>query len=285
MFELAVVASIVSGALCGVLGYYVEKFKITTLSFSVAHAALAGAALALVLGLDATYLALVFAVVFALIMGVLSPRLAHERELVSMGFFSLFNALAIFMIYLSNVYVLSSASIAVVLWGSILAVTKPKLIVLLGSAALFLTYLAFFKHQIDAILFDKKLAEAEGVDVYFHTIVLLLFVGTTIALTLKLTGGFLVFALLYNPVASSIRLARSAKRQLILSPVLGACFALLGLAVSYVFDWPVGATIALVSSLSLFLSHLARATANKMLLLKVARMGAENREKSKSKSE
>ncbi|RLE76364.1 MAG: hypothetical protein DRJ56_04240 [Thermoprotei archaeon] len=271
LLALAALAAILSGSLCGVLGYYIQRFGIVTLSFSVAHAALAGAALSLVLGADASYLALATAVSFALVLGALSPRAPRERELVSMGFFSLFNALAILMVYLSNVYVLSSATVAVVLWGSILAVTRAKLLVLLGVSALFLTYLTTFRSQIDAIVFDRRLAEAEGINVRLHTLAMLLFAGGAIALTLKLTGGFLVFTLLYNPVASAAKLARSARGQLLLSPLIGSASALSGLATSYAFDLPVGASIALVSSGVLLMSYLVRAFADRRTMSRLAR--------------
>jgi len=269
MLTLAAAAALVSGGLCGTLGYYIQRFKITTLSFSVAHAALAGAATALVAGTDPTYTALATAVVFALTIGLLSPKIPHERELLSLGFFSLFNALAVLMIYLSNVYVLSSASISVVLWGSLLAVTKPKLVVLTGTPVLFTAYLALYRKQIDAILFDKKLAEAEGINVNLHTLTLLLFSGTAIALALKLTGGFLVFTLLYNPVATSTKISKNARKQQILSTTIGALTALTGLAISYLLDLPVGASIALTSTTLLLTAHTAKTITEKTQLTKL----------------
>ncbi|RLF14303.1 MAG: hypothetical protein DRJ66_06305 [Thermoprotei archaeon] len=273
MFEVALLASILSGGLCGILGYYVQRFNIVTLSFSVAHAALAGAALALVLGLDVTYLALVFASSFALVIGIISTRVSTlERELISMGFFSLFNAIALLMIYMSTTYVLSTASISVVLWGSLLAITKPKVITLLGLVVIFSFYIFMFRSQIDAILFDRKLAEAEGIDVDFHILITLLFVGTAIAFTLRLTGGFLVFTLLYNPVASTMQLIRSAQRQQLMSPILGAISAMSGLVFSYILDWPVGATIALISSIILISSYIARIVIN-FRLVRIASRG------------
>jgi len=271
MLEVAAIASLLSGGLCGLLGYYAQRFNIVTLSFSVAHAALAGASLALIIKSDVTYSALVFAILFALGMGIISTRISpHERELISMGFFSLFNAIAIFMVYMSTSYVLSTVSISVVLWGSILAITKSKLILLAGIIAIFMLYLLVFKPQIDSILFDRKLAEAEGIDVDLHTIALLLFIGVAIAFTLRLTGGFLVFTLLYNPVASAMQLIRRAQWQQILAPTIGMLTALLGLIFSYILDWPVGATIAIVSSTILMIAYITRTVIN-MKLSRIAR--------------
>jgi len=263
MFELlslAVLAAILSGNLCGAIGFYVQRLKITTISFSVAHAALAGASIGLILYVDAVYSAMIFAVVAALVLGLIFTRVEYERELLSMTVFSASSAIALLAIYMSNVRVLATASIAVVLWGSLLAVTPQKLLILFLTAFLFATYIVAYRIHIDSMLYDKKLAEAEGIDVQAHILAILFFAGVIIASSLRLTGGFLVFTLLYNPVAASFQLTKKASLQLLLSSLLGAISALSGLIISYILDWPVGATIAIVSSIILLLAYLTNTT-------------------------
>ena len=259
MLWLAAATAMLGGGLCGILGYYVHRLGLVTLSFGIAHAALAGAAVGMVLGVDMTLTAMLFALGFALAIGALASRAPHQLELACMAFFAFFNAVALFMVYIANARVLATASVAAVLWGSVLAATAEKVMMLGALLALLGLYLAAFGHQVDAILFDVKLAEAEGIDVNLHTMILLLFVGSAIALTLKLTGGFLVFSLLYNPTAAALRISRRAWVQRALSPCLGAGCALAGLAASYALDWPVGAAIALLSTFALMAAAIARA--------------------------
>ncbi|HDJ89068.1 MAG TPA: hypothetical protein ENG40_00030, partial [Thermoprotei archaeon] len=87
MFLHIFLTALLSGCFCGMIGYYIHRFHIVTLSFSIAHAALAGASIALILGLDITYIALLFTILFSLIIGILYPRIRYEWELISMGFF------------------------------------------------------------------------------------------------------------------------------------------------------------------------------------------------------
>ena len=189
-----------------------------------------------------------------------------------MAVFSASSAIALLAIYMSTTRVLATASVAIVLWGSLLAVTPQKLIILLMVTILFLLYTSAFRMHIDAILYDKKLAEAEGIDIQAHTLTLLFFTSIAIASTLKLTGGFLVFTLLYNPMASASQLARSAKHQLILSSLLGSTSAVSGLAVSYLFNLPVGATITVISSLILLISYGVRVAVERTRLRKASRI-------------
>jgi len=255
---LALLAAVLSGNLCGAIGFYVQRLKITTLSFSVAHAALAGASIGLILNLDPVYSAMIVAVASALILGVIFTRVEYGRELISMAVFSTSSAIAVFAIYLSNVRVLATASIAVVLWGSLLAITVEKLILLLLTLFIFVLYILAYKIQIDSMLYDVKMAEAEGINVQMHMLIMLFFAGLIISSSLRLTGGFLVFTLLYNPVAASFQISRRAHMQLLVSSILGASSASSGLIVSYILDWPVGATIALVSSIILLLAYIAK---------------------------
>ncbi len=255
---LAIAASIVSGGLCGAIGFYIQRLEITTISFSIAHAALAGASIGLILGFDPIYSAMVMAVVLSLLLGLIFTRISYGRDLVSMAIFSACSAIALFSIYMSNVKVLATSSVAVILWGSILAITPQKFVILVLAALGFSLYTISYKIQIDSMIYDKKVAEAEGIDVQLHTLAILSFAGIAIALTLKLTGGFLVFTLLYNPVSTSIQLVRKAHIQLILSSFLGGASALSGMIVSYALDWPVGATIAIISTITLVASSLMR---------------------------
>ncbi|KYH36994.1 MAG: ABC-3 protein [Candidatus Bathyarchaeota archaeon B24] len=255
---LAISAAVLSGNLCGAIGFYVQRLKITTLSFSVAHAALAGASIGLILNIDPVYSAMITAVASALFLGIVFTRIEYGRELISMAVFSVSSAVAIFAIYLSNVRVLATVSIAVVLWGSLLAITVEKLILLLLILFIFVLYILAYRIQIDSMLYDVKMAEAEGVNVQMHMLIMLFFAGLIISSSLRLTGGFLVFTLLYNPVATSFQISRRAHMQLLASSILGAVSASSGLMVSYILDWPVGATIAIVSSIILLLAYTAK---------------------------
>lgn len=251
--------------LCGLLGYYVIELGLTTLSFSVAHAALAGAALGVLLGVDISYTALALTLLYSLFMGALLPRVNKYSDAVSMAFFTVFNALALMLVYLGQTTVLATVRVGGLLWGSVLTATPLKALVLVSALIAFTTYTTLAGSELDAMLFNKKLAEAEGVNVHYHTVLVLLFVGVAVALTLTITGGFLVFSLLYNPVVASAQITTRGHARRNLAAGIGAFSALVGLLLSYYLDLPVGASIAITSTLILASSTLARAVYNRYL--------------------
>jgi len=252
-----VVLAALTSLLISCVGYYAEKFGITSVSFCITHAALAGASVGIALEYEPTYAAMVLAVLSAVTLGAVLPRIAMKDVLI-LSLFSFFSALALMAIYLSNTSVLATSSVSMILWGSLLAVDLKKIL----SAAIilftFTLYLRIFRREIESIIFDRELAEAEGVDVYLHTLILLVFMGIAIAMTLRITGGFLIFSLLYLPVASSLMICDVARIQLVIAMSFALFSSLLGILISYLFDLPVGSSITIMATLLLLFSSFIR---------------------------
>lgn len=252
----AIIASVLAGSICGILGVFMIRLKLNTIGFSSAHAALAGAALGVFLNVNPSILSLILAILVAIILGPLSDKLRLPLDLVSMVLFSLFTSLAFIFIFLSPGTALSAQAVTSVLWGSVLAITHGYLVLL---ACLFFSIILFvqlFKMKLLAILYDRRLAEAEGIPTNLYLYFLIFLIGITVALVLRITGGFLVFSLLFNPSAASLQISNNIRKILILAPFLGSSSALLGLLISYILNFPVGASIALASSTTLLVSVL-----------------------------
>jgi len=247
----AFIAAALGSYLCSVLGLYISRLGLSTLIFAVAHAALAGAAIALVAGGSMTLNALILSLATAIALGVAGKRLGHARDALSMTLFSLFNAVAILAIYCSSRLVLAASMLSAVLWGSVLAVTREKLIALALLFTIFIVYSTAFRRQLDSLLFDPRLAEAEGMNIVLHTVALLSMASVSISLMLRIVGGFLVFTLLYVPTVLVTALQLSTRRQLVAAPLYGSLASIAGLCMSYALDLPAGVSIALANVVGL----------------------------------
>jgi len=243
-----------SGVLCGLSSIFIYRLRITTIGFSVAHGALAGAALSLLLQVDPLPLSLGFALLTALILGPLADYLKAPLDLVSMVTFSLHTALALLFIYMSPGTALAAQVVSSILWGSILAVTPSYLILLTLLLVLYMLYYYTFKPKLLAILFDVRLAEADGINTRLYVYTIIFLVGTTVVLLLKLVGGFLVFTLIYNLAVTTMQLTRHIRRMLILAPLMGVTVVYLGLFMSFLLDLPVGVCIVISSIIMLLIS-------------------------------
>jgi len=266
VFEFVIPAIIIGSTILAILGFYASRLNLSTLTFAVAHSALAGAALALILDIDMIILALVFSLITGVILGYSSSKISSETlNNIAMTLFSLYNAIAVLAIYLSNTLVLATTRLSGLLWGSILAVTLDKFIVLVVIAVLLGVYVSSFRHHLDALLFDLKLAEAEGIDVILHSMIIIILMSISIALMLKIVGGFLVFTLVYAPILAATCIASRANIQLLISAVISSISGLSGIGLSFIYDLPVGASIALAASIITVASVIIAIVRNYML--------------------
>ncbi len=241
-------AAIIGGGLLGVIGVHMMRFQLMTISFTMAHAALAGGALGMLFGLDINLAAMILAITTGLLLGFIVAGREYLRETLSLTLFSTYSAVALLAIYYSNTRVLATTSLSQILWGSILTVTRSKLVLLAGTTILFTLYALAFRRHIDTIMFNPKLAEAEGIDTQLHTLVLVGFIGAAVSLMLTIIGGFLIFSLLYIPTLIAANTTSHAQKQVAMGGLSGALSATLGLTASYLLDTPVGVTITLTAA-------------------------------------
>ncbi|MEM1901198.1 MAG: metal ABC transporter permease [Candidatus Nezhaarchaeales archaeon] len=245
MITIALGSVLLSGT-----GYYTSKLGLSTIAFGAAHAALAGAAIAYVTNLNPTILSLALATLLGAILSIVARRASNELvNNVIMTAFSAFNALALLSIYLSNTVVLATVGVGALLWGSPLAVTPNRFLVIVALLATFFSYTSLFRLQLHSIIFDRRLAEAEGIRVDLFTLITLVFLCFSLAAMLEVVGGFMTFTLLYVPNALATTITSKALIQLVTSSIYGLVASLLGALLSFTLDLPIGATIALTISM------------------------------------
>ncbi|RLI36403.1 metal ABC transporter permease [Candidatus Bathyarchaeota archaeon] len=249
----AITASILAGITCSLIGVFVVQMKLSSIGFCMSHAAFAGAALGLLLSTDPLITALAFATVIALILGPLSEKAKLSPEVIIGIMFSLTMGLG--FIFLNFTPGLAATRQALgILWGSIFSVTIDDLI-LLGLLTFFIVLLLilFFK-EFQALMFNRKLAEASGINTSLFYFLILFLIGVTVAFSLKLVGGLLVFALIVNPASSALQFIYDLKKVMVVSPLIGASTCLLGFFSSLLLNFPIGSSIIIVSSFTFCVS-------------------------------
>ncbi|MGB2581923.1 MAG: metal ABC transporter permease, partial [Thermoplasmata archaeon] len=139
-------------------------------------------------------------------------------------------------------------------WGSIFAISEYDVLYLAILSAVILGFVVLFYKEILALLFNKKLAEAAGVNTYAFMLVIVFMTGLAVSLSLKLVGGLLVYALIINPTSTAYQFFWDFKKIMIYSPVIGMLSCAAGFVFSLETDFPIGASIVIVSALALAVS-------------------------------
>lgn len=247
LIVLAVTGAVLTGLSCSLVGSFVVRMNLSSLGFAMSHAAFAGAALGLVLSVDPLLVAIGFSTGVALLLGPLAEKAKLPTNVILGILFSLMISLGLIFLNLVPQTAMSSTALSI-LWGSILGMTvENTLKLLMLTVGIILVFVLFFK-EFQSIMFSRKLAEASGINTKPFYYLILFLTGITVAFSLKLVGGLLVFALMVNPASSAYQFFYDMKKIIFLSPVIGVLCCITGVVVSFLLDLPTGSSIAIVSS-------------------------------------
>ncbi|MCS7119604.1 MAG: metal ABC transporter permease [Nitrososphaerota archaeon] len=244
----ALLSSILAGFLTGLVGVFVVRMRLSAIGYAMSHGAFAGAALGVATSLNPLLTGIMFASGTALLIGPVSDKARLHADTITSIIFPLNMALAFIFLTLIPEIGLSS-QVANVLWGSIISVTNSDLVYLAALSAATVAIIILAWKELFAIMFDRKMAEADGIPTKPFTYLIIFISGLVVTVSLKLVGGLLVYALLFNPAATALQFLDDIRKIIIASPLLGIGTNICGLAASFYLDLPVGSCIVLVSTI------------------------------------
>lgn len=249
--QRAILASCLTGVVCACVGVVVITMRLAFIGVCMAHAAFAGALVGLLVGAPPLAVAFPASMVAAGLIGPLADRSDFSPDTALGVIFASTLGISFVAIGLMPG---SKAPAYALLWASVLTVGRLDLWVLGGvTAAIVALALIFFK-EIQAVVFDRRVATAVGLPATALFYGILAAAGAAITASLHVVGGLLVFSLMINPAAAAQQLTHRLDHMLIIAAALGIASALLGMSASYLWDLPVGAVIVLASTVIFGLS-------------------------------
>jgi ABC-type Mn2+/Zn2+ transport system permease subunit len=263
MFEFAfmqraLIAALIIGLICGVLGFFVVLRRFAFIGVGISHSAIGGVAIGILLGVSPLGTAAIFAVAVALGIAAVSRRATLSEDAVIGVFFSGSMALGIVLFSMNRGF---QQDLFGYLFGNVLAITPGELKILAGAAAVILVALALLFKEFLLVAFDEEIARAYGHRVDLLDTALLVLLAVTIILGVRLVGVLLIEALLVVPAATAALWARNFRGQVALSVVIAVLSGALGLAAAYQFDIAAGGAIVLVAVGGFFASLTLRSGA------------------------
>jgi len=249
----AVLAGLGVAAVAAPLGVFVVWRRMAYFGDTMAHSALLGVALGVLLGVNLDFGIFVVCVATALLLVALQRRrqLADDTLLgiLSHGTLSL-GVIAVTFLESLRLDLISY------LFGDLLAVSPTDLAWIYGGGVVILAVLAIIWRPLLASVVHEELARVEGVPVTAVRLVFMVLMAAVIAAAMKVVGVLLITALLIIPPAAARRLARTPEQMAVLAAVAGCAAVGLGLWGSVAFDAPSGPAIV-VAALALFVASLA----------------------------
>jgi zinc transport system permease protein len=243
----ALIAGVVVGALCALIGVFVIQRGLSFVGDGLAHAAFGGIALGLLLEVTiehSTWVALPFTVAVALGIAWVLRRGALSGDVATGVFFSVSLALGVLFLGLRPPEA-PPVNVESVLFGSILAISQSDLWVICGVGGATALIIAATWTRLAYATFDPELAALSGVPVAALDYMLLGMTAVVIVVAVKSVGISLVSSFVIIPAASARMLGRTLAQVTIIALLLGIGGAALGLLLSYHLNVASGATIIL----------------------------------------
>jgi zinc transport system permease protein len=241
--QRAFIAGIMIAVLASISGTFMVLKRYSLMSETLAHSALVGVAIGLVTGLSPIWMAVVISILSAWLIEYLRSYFSLYSDSILAIMLSGSLAIAIIIVSLGGAF---NNSLFSYLFGSILSVSKEDLvdILILGSFALL--FLVVFSRELFFIAYDEEVAQTSGMKVKLLNFVLASVVAVLIALSIRIVGSLLIGALMIIPTVSALQYRLGLIKTTLLALGFAVFSVTCGMALSYYFSLPSGATIVIV---------------------------------------
>lgn len=244
--QRGIIAAILVGIVCAILGTYVVLRGMAFFGDALAHAILPGVAIGYLIGGGAReplfWWALLTGILSAIGIGTISrSKRIKEDTAIGIIFAGMF-ALGIALISSVRSY---TVDLAHFLFGDILGVRASDLLLtaLLGTVILLIVF--FLYKEFMVVSFDPILAATLRLPVRLLDYLLMILIATAIVVSLQTVGVALMVAMLVTPAATASLLTRRLSTMMVLASVFAALSGVIGLYLSYYLNLASGAAIVL----------------------------------------
>lgn len=245
-FQRALLAALLVGVLCPVLGTYVVLRGMAFLGDALAHIILPGVVIAFLLGIPLVIGALVMGVLTAFGIGALSERdVLREDSAIGVIFAGAF-ALGIAMLSATEGY---AVDLTHFLFGNLLGVSTTDLWTMFGLSIGVLLIVALFFKELQVVSFDQTLARTLRLPVRVFDYLLLILIAVTIVVALQAVGVSLMLAMIVTPAATASFFTRRLFSMMIVGALIGALSGAVGLYASFYLNIASGPAVVLVATL------------------------------------
>jgi manganese/iron transport system permease protein len=248
------IAAVMVGTVCALVGAYVVLRGMTFFGDALAHAILPGVAAGYLLGGGAQGVtfwgALITAILASLGIGAISKN-ARLREDTAIGIiFAGMFALGIAMISTIGGY---AVDLTHFLFGDVLGVSTSDLWLTGGMGLVVVALVVIFYNEFMVLSFDPVLAITLRLPSRLLEYLLLILIAVTIVVSLQTVGIALMVAMLVTPAATALLLTRRMHIMMFLAAGIAALSGVVGLYLSFYIGIASGAAIVLVCTAAFLL--------------------------------
>lgn len=243
LVQNSIIAAAVLGIVGGLIGVFVMQRDMAFAVHGISELSFAGAAAALLLGLNVVAGSIVGSLIAAALIGVLGAKARDRNSII--GVLMPFG-LGLGILFLA-LYPGRSGNKFGLLTGQIISVDLPQLGLLIGISIVVLVSLLIVWRPLTFDSLDAEVASARGVPGRALSILFMTLLGLTVAVSVQIIGALLVMALLVTPAAAALRVSSSPVMVPVLSMAFGLVSAVGGILLAIGGSLPISPYITTIS--------------------------------------
>ncbi len=230
-FEAGTIVAIVAG----IVGYFVVLRRSAFAAHALSHIGFAGAAGAVLFGVNPVYGLLLFTGAGGTGMAILGPK-SSNRDVQIGTVLAFMLGLGVLFISLYTGYATEAYSI---LFGQILGISVGDVLVTLTISLILLGVIAVVYRPLLFSSLDEDVAEAKGMPMVFIGIVFMLLLAVATSIAVQVVGVLLIFSLMVTPAAIAQKLTKRPLHAIVISIVVALIATWLGLFIAFYEPYPV----------------------------------------------
>ena len=247
----ALIAGVMLGLLLSSLGIFVTVRKMSFFGDGIAHASLAGIAIAILAGFSTLPIAILWGVAVASGIYIFEQKTKLSSDTLIGIFFTASMAFGVILMQFTQGY---QPELISFLFGNILTVREIDIAIMAVCTTLIFAWLIpSFKSMLHLSLSEES-AKVSGIKSGLQLYLFYLALAVATVLGVKILGVVMVSALFVIPPAIARLFSKSFSSYSRWSIIIAELIILSGLIISYYADIPSGATIVLVGAGSFFLA-------------------------------
>ncbi|NOT36177.1 MAG: iron chelate uptake ABC transporter family permease subunit [Saprospiraceae bacterium] len=249
----ALIASILVGGLCGLLGCFLVLRNMSLIGDALSHAILPGIVVAFVLFGYSTMAffggSVIAGLISAFMITWLQRNIRVKNDAAIGIIFSFMFSLGVIGISWLSHHEGVHLDLKDFLFGNILAVETSDVVLTFIMVILVLSMILIFYRSLFVTSFQSDLANTLGINANFIHYLTMFLLSLSVVASLRSVGVILVVSMLITPASAALLISDRLPKVLASSVILGMISSMTGLLLSISFDFPPGPSMAVVTTL------------------------------------
>ena len=243
--QRALIASVLVGIACALLGVYVVLRRMSNIGHALTHSAFPGIVIAFMLKVDLFLGALASTLLTALGIGFLAKDDKVYEDTATGMLPTVMFAIGVMLISATRSY----RDMSAMLFGNILGVTNQDLILTVVITVIITLVLLLLRKELILFSVDANYARTIGINTALLRFIVLILLTLAVVVGIQAVGTILTNALLIAPPAAARLLTDRFKPMMLIAVLFAVTACVGGVYISYYFGLSSGASIVLLCAL------------------------------------